>query len=89
MGVCMIAGRSLPVIQVSRSDMRLGAKKRVMGYPTPPVPESSPQDQATVLPPGQGTLELVGRSPAAETCVYQRRSKTADKVLRLNGFFSV
>ena len=89
MGACMIAGRFLHAIQVSRSDMTLGAKKQVMGYPTPPVPESSPQDQATVLPPGQGTLELVSRSLAAETCVCQRRSKTADRVLRLNGFFFV
>ena len=64
MGACLIAGRLRPVPNKSRSNTTAGAKKHVMGYPTPPIPDSNAQDQATELPPGQGTLELVSWVPA-------------------------
>ena len=43
-----------------------GVEKRVMGYPTPPRSDSSPEAQATELLPGQGTLELVSSSLKAK-----------------------
>ena len=37
-----------------------GVKKHVMGYPTPST-STNPADQATMLLPGEETLELVGQ----------------------------
>ncbi|KAL2043609.1 hypothetical protein N7G274_003916 [Stereocaulon virgatum] len=37
----------------------VGAKKHVMGYPTPATTALSPADEVPLLLPGQGTLELI------------------------------